>query len=532
MKMSLLLILAAMSLISVSASAEIKLTGDRSDDPLVEALIKRKSPLTPQQQAAIEGYLVAERKALAPDIPLGATASAPEEIIDLTDGGKTQAVTLQLGYLTSLMVVGENGAPWPIRRARAGDDKVVKVNLVEDSGTLEMHPQKPWVNTNIILYLGDRNEPIKLYVSVSSDPADGVKDSLKLIVDGVPPGSAPLLQPNRVSIDHQLMNALGQSPGRNWTNLKVGQSENLPFAINYWLSPSRGDAIIRLRGASMVSPDWLTETRDPDGVTRVYRFRTPIPLMIRARDNAGIEYSIHLENPADILAGREGSNSMRVKRVSPERPPLDSALPFEEPLGLVGVDRVQRIAPSPTGIQETVRSYESFEGKGRRVQRVQIVTDLSLNKDTAARLIEESHRKPMPPITSESSKSKDVKVVAAPVEKHLTVNATQIPLSAVTTPGSTVSAAASAVVSTPISSGITFQVQSGGLYENLFRLTEQSNWKAPLWDLGENDRMVQGGYSVTGATPEEVMSKFLQPYADNYRFNVQISPLEKKIWLH
>ncbi|MDH0609784.1 DotH/IcmK family type IV secretion protein [Stutzerimonas stutzeri] len=532
-KVTLIPSILLLSLLSIQAAAEPAEQDVRSSDPLVDTLLKRKYPLTIEQQAVIEQYMIDDRKGLAPQIPLGATSTDPEQIIDLTDGGKTKSVTLQLGYLTSLMVVGENGAPWPVRRARAGDDSVVNVDLVEDSGAVEMHPQKPWVNTNVILYLVDRNEPIKLYVKVSSDPSDGVKDSLKLIVDGVPTGSAPLLQPNRVAIDHQLMNALGQSPGRNWTSLKVTDTESVPFSISYWLSPNREDAIIRLRGASMVGPDWLTETRDVDGVTRVYRYRAPIPLMIRTRDSAGIEYQVHLENPADILAGRDGSRTMTVKRTSPERPPMDSALPFEEPLGLVGRDRVQRIAPASNGAQESVKTYESFDGKGVRTNRVQIVSDLTINRDTAARLIEETHRnRPIPVPAANAEKASDVQVSAVAAEKPLVAKT-------VSTAGTTTAATAAttvlpSVVATapPASSGVMFSVRNGGLYENLFRLTQEAKWNTPIWDLGEQDKVVQGGYVINAPTPEEAIAKFLEPYADSYRFNVQISPLEKKVWLH
>lgn len=514
----------------------------RTGDPLVDTVLKRNSPMTVKQQAAVEEYLRNERKSLAPQLPAGATATSPEQIIDLTDGGKTKSVTLQLGYLTSVMVVGENGAPWPIRRARAGDDSVIDVQLVEDSGAVEIHPQKPWVNTNVILYLKDRNEAIKLYVKVSADPTDGVKDSLKLIVDGVPKGSSPLLQPNRVAIDHQLMNALGQSPGKNWTTLKVSDTANLPFSVSYWLSPNRDDAIIRLRGASMVGPDWLTETRDPDGASRVYRYRKPIPLMIRTRDAAGVEYSVSLENPADILAGRDGSKTMTVKRTSPARPPMDSALPFEEPLGLVGRDRVQKINPGASGRQETSATYESFDGKGVRANRVQIVSDLSLNKDAAARLIEATHRsRPVPPIPSQPSPGVSVSTPAA--EKPLTTKTFSTGSSTVTASTAATKVLPPAIVpvatvATPIAAaapaapGVTFNVRSGGLYENLFRMTQELNWKTPLWDLGEQDKEIQGGYVISAATPQEAVAKFLEPYADPYRFNVEISPLEKKVWLH
>lgn len=515
----------------------------RSSDPLVNTLLQNRSPLDVDQQKAIEVYLTSEAKMTAPQTPLGATTTDPETVIDLSDGAKTKTITLQLGYLTSLMVVGENGATWPIRRARAGDDAVATVEAVPESGTLELSPKQPWVGTNLILYLADRSQPIKLYLRVSADPADGVRDAVKLIVSGVPSGSAPLLQPNRVAIDNQLMNALGRSPGRNWTSIQVANDDNLPFSISYWMSPDRKDAIVRLRGGSLMGPDWQTETRDPDGGTRVYRFREAVPLMLRVADSAGVEYQVSLKNPADILAGRDGSKSMSVKRTSPERAPIESPLAFEEPLGLVRADRTQTISPKSTQPNENVRVYESFTGKGIRQNRVEIVTDLTMNKDTAARLIEETYRNKPVPNTADlqdppaAAKAGLAVAMAAPISGSITPGpaATQKSNGILTSATASASAPATAVpvaAPVPVKTGLTYSVKAGGLYENLYQLTEKMNWKAPLWDLGDEDHVVSGGYTVSGDTPEEVIAKYLEPYAEAYNFNVSISPLEKKVWLH
>ena len=131
---------------------------------------------------------------------------------------------------------------------------------------------------------------------------------------------------------------------------------------------------------------------------------------------------------------------MTVKRTSPERPPMDSALPFEEPLGLVGRDRVQRIAPASNGAQESVKTYESFDGKGVRTNRVQIVSDLTINRDTAARLIEETHRnRPIPVPAANAEKASDVQVSAVAAEKPLVAKT-------VSTAGTTTAATAATTV--------------------------------------------------------------------------------------
>ncbi|MBN0063380.1 hypothetical protein JTL66_34775, partial [Pseudomonas aeruginosa] len=81
-----------LSVLSLQAAAEPAEQDVRSNDPLVNTLLKRKYPLTIEQQAVIEQYMIDDRKGLAPQVPLGATSTDPEQIIDLTDGGKTKSV--------------------------------------------------------------------------------------------------------------------------------------------------------------------------------------------------------------------------------------------------------------------------------------------------------------------------------------------------------------------------------------------------------------------------------------------------------
>jgi len=544
-----------------STAERMGIATHRTGDPLVDQMLMSNMPLTTDQQLKVRQYMESDVKGLQRRLPPGNVYGDPVYVIDLTQGGPTQEVPLQLGYITNLMVVGENGAPWPIRRATTGDQHIVMPEIVEGNSTsLELNPQTPWVTTNLHVYLAGRNDSIKLYTRVSADPADGLRDSIKIVVDGVPPGSAPLLQPNRVAVDSQLMNALGQSPGRNWVELRVADADRYPFRLSYWMAPGGKDAIVRLRNAQMVGPDWAAETRDPDGATRVYRYEKPVPLMLRIRDAAGLEHQVRLDNPADLLAGRNSSRTMSIKQTSPARPPIDTALEFETPSGLVKHDRTQAIYRSSGPTDEISPRYATFEGKGKRVNRVEIVNDLNMNKDTARRMIEEAYRKRPAPLKSQlqSSAPKAAQTVSAsqdqgsgalaspaPLEKSLKVSAAPAtpPIKAsVSTTAASVTPLAVAVAqpaaTAPVaqrgsaSSNYTMQVTKGGLYENLYAYAQKHQWKTPLWDLGNEDIVIEYGYSVTGSSPEEVIAKFLEPYSEAYKFNAQVSRSERAVWIH
>ncbi|WP_455233559.1 DotH/IcmK family type IV secretion protein [Geopseudomonas aromaticivorans] len=543
-----------------TAEEQLGIVQNRTDNQLVNKLIEGQYPLTPEQQILTRDYMTYDTKALERRTPGGSTAGDPIYVIDLTQGGQTQEVPLQLGYVSNVMVVGENGAPWPIRRATTGDDTVVSPEIVEGSSTaLELSPKRPWVTTNLHIYLDGRNESIKLYTRVSADPTDGLRDAIKIVVDGIPPGSSPLLQPNRIAVDSQLMNALGQAPGRNWAELRVQDADRFPFRLSYWMAPNAKGAIVRLRNAQMVGPDWAAETRDPDGTTRVYKYETPVPLLLRIRDSSGLEHQVRLDNPADLLAGKNTTRTLTVKQTSPARPPVDSALNFEPPVGMVNRDRTQAITRNSKPVDDLRPQYTSFDGKGARTNRVQIVEDLTLSRDTAKRLIEETHRsrpilaapatgaptgtsavtspapadKPFvasPPLASASGAAAPVSsapISSAPAASEPVAAA---PISAVAT--TSAAPVASIVKAAPPKPSYSMSVKAGGLYDNLYAYTEKHGWKAPLWDLGDQDIVITSSYEVTGDSPAEVLSKFLEPYSKPYNFQAEISRTGREVWVH
>ncbi|EJH4818798.1 TPA: hypothetical protein NIB58_004662 [Pseudomonas aeruginosa] len=515
----------------------------RTGDPLVDKLIQSNHPLTSEQQLKLRAYQQNDAKALELKTPSDATRNSPMSVIDLTQGAPAKQVVLQQGYAATLMVVGENGSPWPIERVTSGDKGIVEPVTLESRKTaVELTPIAPWASTNLFVYLAGREEPIKLYARVSADPAEGLNDAIKVIIDGVPPGSSPLLQANRMPVDDKLMNSLGQGPGRNWIELAANQNEMLPFRINYWMSPDRKTSIVRLRNAQLVSPDWDGEYRDTDGVVRVYRYER-VPLMLRIRDTDGIEHQVRVDNPADLLAGRETSKSLSVKNVTPERPPLTKPLDWEAPVGLVGRDRTQTVMRTGTPADDLHSQYVEFDGQGKRAPKIQIVSELGMNRDIAKQLIADAYTKrPALPATPSASKApptnqsfETAKASAAPSTPPLTATTTSLPgkppveVSSLLGPTKT----APQVATAPVPTGYSMSVTAGGLYENLFRFTEKAGWKPPIWDLsGTEDFRIVGGYTVSGSSPEEVIQKYLEPYMDSYNFHVEISTGEKAVWIH
>lgn len=539
----------SLSCASIQPAAAIDgLVTHRTGDPLVDRLLIGNKPLTSEQSLKLRGYLEDDAQKLERKTPAGVTQGEPMTVIDLTQGAPAKQVVLQQGYNAMLMVVGENGAPWPIERASAGDDGVIKPVVLESRNTaVELTPVTPWAKTNIFIYLAGRSEPIKIYARVSADPSQGLNDTIKIVVDGVPAGSAPLLQANRVAVDDQLMNAIGQGPGRNWIALTANNDGRLPFRINYWMSPDRKSSIVRLRNAQLVGPDWDAETRDPDGVARVYRYER-VPLMLRVRDSDGIEHQVRVDNPADLLAGRDASKSLTVKNITPERPPLTKPLEWEAPIGLVGTDRTQTIMRSSLPADDVSPSYMAFDGQGKRGNRVEIISEPGQNRDMAKRLIEDAYQKRPAPLTPSKTiagsgqqaavpSANDVQVSAAPVSSSPAISGTitqSVPEKGTVSASSSIAAGSVPVVATPpsIAGGYSMKVSAGGLYENLYRFTESVHWKAPIWDLGKDDYLINGDRTITGDSAADVILKYLTPYATAYNFKVRISSSEKAVWLY
>jgi LysM repeat protein len=239
--------------------------------------------------------------------------------IDLTSGATGQVGQLVLGYATTVMVTGENGAPWPIEKVYSGNGNAVSAEQASEENPVSalLTVRMPWVETNLSIFLRGKPEPVTIFLRTSADPVDGLHSRINVRVAGNPPGTLPLPVRNTGVVSDAMMNAINHSPGSEWRAYPLGKSSGLlPFRINLWSAPDGKGAIVRLgNGAAMRQPDWKTQATSTDTTVRVYEFET-MPLLMQVVDRDGVRYSVQIDNPVATLASRDPKPTMNVTAAS------------------------------------------------------------------------------------------------------------------------------------------------------------------------------------------------------------------------
>ncbi len=292
--------------------------------------------------------------------------------IDLTSGASGQVGQLVLGYATTVMVTGENGAPWPIEKVYSGNGNAVTAEQASEENPVSalLTVRMPWVETNLSIFLRGKPEPVTIFLRTSADPVDGLHSRINVRVAGNPPGTQPLPVRNTGVVSDAMMNAINHSPGSEWKAYPLGKSSGLlPFRINLWSAPDGKSAIVRLgNGAAMRQPDWKTQATSTDTTVRVYEFET-MPLLMQVVDRDGVRYSVQIDNPVATLASRDPSPTMNVtaasavESVAAEPIPARTATPVPPVTNFPGVADHQEYEVRPG---DTLRAIAERYGRDYR----------------------------------------------------------------------------------------------------------------------------------------------------------------------
>lgn len=243
--------------------------------------------------------------------------------IDLTGGPSGEVATVAMGYATTIIVVGENGEPWPIRNIVPGNQNAITAMPLRKENALSgiIHVQRPWISTNLTLDLAERPEPVVIYLRTVADPTDGQHSIIRVRVPGLPPGSQPLPVRNVTVVDDAITNTLAWSPGDDWKEIPI-QDDSLPFQARLWESSAGARYILRLTaGATLRSPNWTAQERSTDGRIHVYEFRKK-PVLMVAIASDGTRHNIYPADPVVTLT--EGRNEVKAT-ISPSQAVMEMA---------------------------------------------------------------------------------------------------------------------------------------------------------------------------------------------------------------
>jgi intracellular multiplication protein IcmK len=159
--------LTADQIISMTAK-QIANSGSPTDEEFVKAL-KGKFPLSSAQIKTFkERADIAQwdnQEQITVPKPVIATMTA-----NLEPGSIPSVIKISSGYVTSLVFVDENGAPWPIAGYAVGDKDAFQINWDNRSNIMFIQSNKRYASTNIVLQMADLNIPVLF--TVVSDQSD------------------------------------------------------------------------------------------------------------------------------------------------------------------------------------------------------------------------------------------------------------------------------------------------------------------------------------------------------------------------
>jgi len=273
-------------------------------DPKTYAYDSASEQLLPLSHEEVTAYRAARQRVEKASIANAGPPSIAGTVrtIDMTNGAP-QNLSLVSNFSTVIMPIGENGAPWPITQVISANPEIVAV--IQPQGrttTAVLSVKQAWMRTNVTVFLDGRADPLILFVETTADAIEGLDARVGLLVSGIAPGTTLPPVKNITGVDSSLLNAVNSSPGTGWTAFDVkGDQERLPFKIAAWAGKDGQETIVRMQGASLLSPAWDAQVSNADGDVKAYRYAQR-PFMFLVSDADGVTYRIRGAAPTAQLA--------------------------------------------------------------------------------------------------------------------------------------------------------------------------------------------------------------------------------------
>ena len=139
------------------------------DQKLKDDALKAQFPLSPDDIKRIRELDGQVERALTEN-------ESPSDIrttvrtLDMTDG-KPKQITLAANFVTTVIFVGESGAPWPVEKVLTGNREIVATPEQPVRNTsVDLTVLTPYMFTNVMVYLVGRAEPVTMYIKTIADP--------------------------------------------------------------------------------------------------------------------------------------------------------------------------------------------------------------------------------------------------------------------------------------------------------------------------------------------------------------------------
>lgn len=243
-------------------------------------LLQQNMPMNPQQILQLRQQIdLAQRAAsIPPTIPPKPISSTL--MVNLAPGNAPPAIRIAQGYVTSLVFVDSQGAPWPVASFNLGNPKAVGMQWDGKSNVVMLQGMMPYGSGDIVVQLQNLPTPITFEL-VAGQPV--VDYRIDIHVPGFGPNSTemPVGTPLPNSANQLLLGVLdGVAPPGSRTLVVHGADANA------WLL---NDKIYLRTRLTLLSPGWIGKMVSPDGMNAYELPRTSSVLVSRYGEPAALK---------------------------------------------------------------------------------------------------------------------------------------------------------------------------------------------------------------------------------------------------
>lgn len=249
-------------------------------DPAFQNIIKRQFPLTPEQIKALrEIFQTMQRAKVAPvEIP---TPVITTRNVLLAPGTIPPVLKMAQGYVSSIVILDETGAPWPIAGFSVGNPSAWDIKWTNGSNILMMQGTGPYETGNMALQLVGLETPVMLTMVNDQKQVDYRVD---MRVQGRGPNaklplSGKTLPGQTSAVLQSVLDGLAPNGSQELT-VVGGQAQA-------WLYNAQLYLRTRL---TILSPSWSATVSSADG-TSVYEMNAT-PVILASQNGSTVELKI------------------------------------------------------------------------------------------------------------------------------------------------------------------------------------------------------------------------------------------------
>jgi intracellular multiplication protein IcmK len=232
-------------------------------------ITKSAMPMTPEQIVRLHKMLDVTQRASVVSAALPPKPTLSTQVVNLSPGAIPPVIRLQQGFVTSVVLVDETGADWPIEAYDLGNARAFNIQWQQGSNVMMLQAISLYTYGNLAVKLKGLSTPVMLTLIPGQQVVD-YRIDLRIQKQG--PNAKPMLVDNTPSSPSDILLGILDGiapPGSRILHVAGGD-------CMAWLF---GDKMYLRTSLTVLSPSWIAVMTSPDG-TNAYEMEQSSTVLI------------------------------------------------------------------------------------------------------------------------------------------------------------------------------------------------------------------------------------------------------------